>query len=193
MSKRKFDEVLAENAITSNAKSLTVQALENFKTFLDTPVPFGTEIYEWKSDEVLIDIFSFESANEFDLAVSVGQGGTIYYPLARVLASGGTEYQVGDVVKLRDADVTTVENPAYRDWVQNELSASSMKQKGEEPPRYGSNVIKTFGPHLFSLNPLLREENSKELYFKVRKSQIENKILDVDSLFAVESVPNTQS
>lgn len=182
MAKRNFEKVIADTVAATNYRSEADQAKEKFKAFLDAAIPEVSKVYDWAGNDVLIEIFSFEPENELDAAMGVGSGNTIYYPLARVLAAGSdTHLAVGDVVKLRDSEVTTVENPEYRAWMSNELSKSSMKQKGKEPARYGSNVVKTFGPYIFSLNPLERKD---ELYFKVPSSKIENRIVDVNYLFS---------
>lgn len=187
MSKRNFDDIVSKDLGTIDKKSQSKQAVEAFAGFKNGEIPGEVEAYNWKGTELLIEVFSFKPESELSLKVTHDRdhmGNSVYLPIARVLANGpDSDYKVGDIVKLNDSDVTTVENPKYKDWVKNELSNSNMKQKGDEPIRFGSNIVKTLGPSLFTLNPLKRDgEDLEALYFKVTDRRIENLIKNVDIL-----------
>lgn len=186
MSKRNFDNVVTDNLAAIDKKAQSKQAVEAFESFNSKVVPVEVNAYEWEDSEVLIEVFSFQPEDELTLQVNgngESLGNMVYLPIAKVLASGeGSKYSVGDVIKLRDSDVTTVENPDYREWVHNKLSKSNLKQKGDEPVRYGSNIVKTLGPFLFTLNPLKRDDNLSTIYFKISDAKVENKIKDVQVL-----------
>lgn len=187
MSKRNFDNIVSDNLASIDRKAQSKQAVEAFEVFSKKDTPVEASAYEWEGSELLIEVFSFQPEDELTLQVNGNGdnlGNFVYLPIARILANGpNSKYVVGDVVKLKDSDVTTVENPKYREWVSNKLSKSNLKQKGEEPLRYGSNIVKTLGPFLFTLNPLKRDnEDLDTLYFKVSDAKIENKIKDVQIL-----------
>lgn len=186
MSKRTFEDALIVKTVEAARAEETQSAIENLQKFIEKKIPKEVDAYEWVAGDVLIEVFSYSQDKDTYIQVSDGLdiGNIIYLPIAKIIATSDTsKYIVGDIVRLRDSDVTTVENPKYREWVNNSLSKSNLKQKGEEPPRYGSNIVKTMGPYYFNLNPIRRNNDEMELYFKIPESRIENKIKDVQVLF----------
>lgn len=192
MGKQTFDEAVASGITSISKADQTEQAIKAFMEFQKEPIPKQVEAYEWGGKELLIKVFKFEP--EDDLSIQINSKGDTsimnkirYFSIARVMAAGpDSKYKPGQIVKLRDRDTLTIESSQYRSWVDNDMSKSNVKQKGQEPVRFMSNIFQTFGQYAFVLNPFdlqgLDSGEDSGLY-KVTDSKIENPIRDVSLLF----------
>lgn len=193
--KRKFDGAVVKTLGVVDKKKEQKAIKEAFKEFIDLEIPSLVDVYEWKGTEVLLKVFKYKPKKE-NIQVSFelnSKGDTIqdtetrYFSFAKVFAAGpDSPYKVGEIVKLRDVDTMSIETQKYREWVDNPYSKSNLKQVGEEPQRYLSNIFPKWGPHVFVLNPLNVEDfdlgEDDDLY-KRDAAVVENRIKDVTLLF----------
>lgn len=193
MEKKDFNKIVSDNITEVDRKSQTQQAIEAFQEFQNKSIPKEVAAYTWEDKEVLIEIFSFEPEDELSLDLDTSASilnKVRYFSVARVLASGPeSKYKVGQLVKLKDRDTLTIENSAYKEWVNNPMSNSNMKQKGQEPPRFMSNIFQTFSQYTFILNPFdikSLDEGKDEGVYKIYDNKIENPIENVEILFDID-------
>ena len=196
MSNKTVFELSVKEGLTEKTKeSETANVVSEFREFIDRDIPKEVTAYVWEDNEVLIQVFKYKPKSEIN--IHVNQKGLTsddnkvrYFSFAKVLASGPTSrYKAGDLVKLRDIDTLTIESSAYKNWVDNPMSKSNLKQQGTEPQQYVSNIFKTFGTYVFILNPSdlkKLDSNLDEAIYKVSDPKIENIIKDVDLLLNID-------
>lgn len=192
MGKVKFDEAVVSGLNKLSAEQQTQQAKEAFIKFQEEDIPKEVDAYEWVDNDLLIKVFKFEPEDELSLQINAKGDTSIlnkvrYFSIAKVLAAGPrSKYEVGQIVKLRDRDTLTIESTKYKDWVNNDLSKSNLKQKGQEPVRFMSNIFQTYGQFAFVLNPFdiqALDSGEDSGIYKVTDSKVENPIKDVSILF----------
>lgn len=190
--KTNFDMVVNENLNKVSKIEETKQIITQFKNFLELKIPKEVGCYEWKDREILLKVFKYVPTDDSSIIINTsGDTNNVnkirYFSIGVVWAAGeASKFKEGDIVKLRDTDVLSIESTKYKEWIDNPLSKSNMKQKGEEPQRYVSNVYKTLGPYAFILNPFDLENLDSHIddgVYKVNDNLIENRIKNVDILY----------
>lgn len=163
---------------------------DDFLKWLDKPFPKFLDQHDIKAHELIILVYGFKPKEGPGQKLLLNeQGGTSNdlkhrtFSIAKVLKSGGeTGYEAGDIVKLYDFQVASIDNPEFSLWTHNENSKSNLKQIGQTPPKFLNNIGRFFGPKMISLNPLKTTlEEDDFLTFKVNPADISNKINDVRS------------
>lgn len=187
-----FDQLATLGLNSLDKKEQAKEAIEQFKEFRNQSVPKEVAAYTWAPGEVLIKVFKYTPGTKTNIQINAS-GDTSelnnvrYFSVAKVLASGPeSKYSVNDIVKLRDTDTLSIESSKYKTWVDNPMSKSNLKQKGEEPQRFISNIFKTLGPQAFILNPFDLENldaHVDDAVYKISERQIENPVANVEVLF----------
>lgn len=192
MAKTNFDEIVNDSLNVIDKAQETKLASDAFKSFIDKPITNLVNAYRWDDKDVLIEVFKYAPESEMSIQINAkGDTSDInkirYFSFAKVLAAGPeSKYKAGEIVKLRDTDSLSIETSKYKSWVDNPMSKSNLKQKGEEPQRYVSNIFKSLGPYAFILNPLdlaKLDSHVDDAVYKVSDAKIENVVKDVDILF----------
>lgn len=171
-------------AISEEAEYLTM--VETYKDFVKLDIPKMLDNYELLGNEVVIRVFHYDpstsAAGKFDVkAISAGPAATRTLALAKVLKAGpDARYKAGDIVRLRDFEAATIENPAYKKYV----SAVDKRPMGtaassEEPQRWVSNLANYFQEKIFIINPLKNTLDTEDFFtYKVSDGYISCKIID---------------
>lgn len=191
MAKENFDVEVSKRLQQVDKKQEVKDVKQAFRSFLEEPLPKEVKAYKWESGDTLIKVFLYAPTSEDALEID-SSGKTTdthkvrYFPFARVLAAEeGAKYQPGDLVKLRDTEVMSIESSKYIEWKNRPYQKGNLKAKGEEPPKYISNIYQTYGAYTFLLNPFDLEaidSQKDESIYKIPESKIENKVLDIDVL-----------
>lgn len=186
-----FDKVVNEGLNKISRKDQIDDTIKCFREFIDEEIPKEVNAYEWEGNETLIKVFKYIPKTHGALDINL-QGDTTdvskvrYYSFAKILAVGPeSKYKQGQIVKLRDTDTLTIESAKYKQWVNNPMSKSNLKQQGEEPLRYVSNIHANYAAFTFILNPFdlnKLDEHVDDCIYKVSDSKIENPVKDVELL-----------
>lgn len=131
-----------------------------FLEWLKEPLPDLLELHNVSGHDMIIEIFSYRP-NE-DGGILLDQAGTKSsslehrtFGVAKILKAGdASPYAPGDIVKLADFTVASIENPDYEMWVNNEYSKSNMRKVGETPPKFINNLARFYSNKMILLNPL---------------------------------------
>ena len=190
--KMEFDQLATSGLNSIDKKEQAKEAIEQFIRFRDQEIPKEVSAYTWGAGEVLIKVFKYTPATKTNIQIN-SSGDTSemnnvrFFSVAKVLASGPeSKYKVNDIVKLRDTETLSIESSKYKTWVDNPMSKSNLKQKGEEPQRFISNIFKSLGSQAFILNPFDLENldsHVDDAIYKITERQIENPISNVEVLF----------
>lgn len=181
--KRLTIDELASNELYENKRKEESEAVKaELLEFIKKEKPAEVDAYEFKKDEILIEVFT---KNFGDSDSELTSRKIRHFSIAKILAAGPDveDYAVGDIVKLRDSDTASVESSKYRDFAKSEMANSNLKQSGAEPPRFLSNIYEKYGKYAFILKPLDLDEIDGKVdrnIYKVPSGFIENKIINID-------------
>lgn len=184
----------AERAVFKHNVEKEQQAIfEDFDKWLEKPFPKFLDNHDIKPHELIILVYGFKPKSAPGQALLLDDSGRTSddlkhrtFSIAKVLKAGEEAgYSAGDIVKLYDFQVASIENPEYSMWMHNEYSKSNMKKVGQEPPKFLNNIGRYFGPKMIVLNPLKAVlEEDDFLTFKVLPSDIANPIKDARAFIA---------
>lgn len=150
---------------------------EKYKQFVeDKELIEACKPYEIFGQRLVVEIFAFDPSegDEERPTILLDQTGKSnkdleeprYYAVGKVLSVGSdVEYNIepGDFVSLNDWIATTIVNPFYSAWTQNELKNSNASRVGSEPLQKISNIRQlvrdTFIPTKISW-----EQSDKEMF-----------------------------
>jgi hypothetical protein len=198
IAKKSINDIVTEQtdkAVFKHNVEKEQQAIfDDFDKWLDKPFPKFLDNHDIKPHELIILVYGFKpnSAPGQKLFLD-GEGKRTSddlkhrtFSIAKVLKAGDEAgYSAGDIVKLYDFQVASIENPEYSMWMHNEYSKSNMKRVGEEPPKFLNNIGRYFGPKMIVLNPLKAVlEEDDFLTFKVLPSDIANSLKDARAFIA---------
>lgn len=182
------DEQIDRAKFKHDAEKEQEQIFEDFKAWTEKPDPKFLDQHLIKEHELIIRVYGFRPKKE-GAKIFLDHAGTRTsedlshrtFPIAKVLKAGkDAGYEAGTFVKLRDFEVSSIENPEYSMWLNNEYSKSNLRKVGSEPPKFLNNIGKYFGPKMIVLNPLKAKlEEDDFLTFKITPSDISNGLKDV--------------
>lgn len=181
------DEQMNKAAFKYNAEKEQAAIFEDFKSWVEKPFPKFLDNHDIKPHELIIRVYGFRPTTEGPKLLLDQSGRTSddlkhrTFSIARVLKAGPESgYSAGDFVKLRDFEVSSIENPDYSLWISNEYSKSNLRKIGQEPDKYLNNIGRFFGPKMVVLNPLKAKlEEDDFLTFKVAPSDVSNPLNNV--------------
>ena len=156
---------------------------EAYKKFLDEKIPELVDNYEWCDEDILIKVFHFDPAENSDDTFFINdeaQVDTLHtFGVARILAAGDkSRYKAGDIVKLKDYDTATIDNPQFTKW--KELVAKrpvKTEVKTKEPHSTINNLLYSYQDKMFVINPIKACNDYEDYFvFKLHDGFIQNKI-----------------
>lgn len=168
-----IDESVVERTKTKELRDDDVRSA--FRAFLDKPLP-SLDHYKFKGECLVVEVFCFVlKGNIINPTTESLVEDKFTFPLGKVLAVGdGSAYKVGDIVKLKDYETSTISNPMYEAWIANPYSKANVERVGKEPEPYLQNLWTMHGPKLFRINPLKQKLSSTDwLTFKFADAHIE--------------------
>lgn len=162
--KKEIEKRQALSAEVNQQKDTQEEVYSQYKDFLNEPIDSMFKAYNFKGRTAVVKVFGYKpkkTKNSVLLMDGSSSSDRHYrtFSVGKVLATGPeSEYSPGDIVKLRDWDTATMNNPRYEAWVNNPHNSSNMKKVGQEPPTSINNLMAKFSTRIFSVNPLLVEK-----------------------------------
>lgn len=174
-----------------NKRKIEERAIkEAFTLFLSQEIPKEASFHKLPTESLVVRIFRYIPTDEvMELtgrsSILLNQDGeksneihARILPVAKVLVAGPeTDYKAGDLVKMRDDETRTIENPRYEMWNNTPYDKSNMEKVGEAPPKYINKFFRTYGPNYFCLNPLKVEPDADDLLtIKIHQNRVSSQI-----------------
>lgn len=177
--------------VEKTEKTLIQKAVKkNFQEFLDQGIDPLIDNHDIKGESVVLRIFDYRPKKEDGIVsstLSLDLNGRTNldsryrtFPIGKILAAGDkSTYKKGDIVKLKDFEAGTIDNPRYEMWTNNPHNRSNMNKVGQEPPSTINNLMSIFKAKMFVINPLKLElDDDDYMTFKLFDANIENGIKD---------------
>lgn len=165
-----------------------LQIVDKYREFLEEPIPSIVDNYELRDMAVILKVFSYDPKTESAFTFEVGEEGSMVdmltiFSVAKVYAAGPeSKYKKGDIVKMRDYEVASIENPAYslyKEAMKERPLNAKVSDKVKVPEKNINNLMYYFQDKIFVLNPI-KKGNVKTDYFifQVSDANITNRIID---------------
>ena len=192
--KRRVEQQKAKESFQESSKleriALQNSIKDSFEKFIDADIDPLIDNHILSGQTVIIRVFDHRPKSEDrggvgTLAINLNglTNHDMYYrtfSIAKVLNAGPeSAYEQGDIVKLRDFETATIDNPRYEAWTNNPHNSSNMTKVGQEPPSTINNLMSIYKTKMFVMNPLKLELDDDDfITFKVFDANIDNPIKD---------------
>jgi hypothetical protein len=178
------DNVLAAKAKEKEdkeRKELQEKVNEKYVEFVNQPIDDLYNNHNFKGTTAIVKVFDYRPKEEESKIILLDGSSSASlnyrtFSIGKVMAVGpDSEYKPGDIVKLRDFDTSTIDNPRYEAWVNNPYNNSTMNKVGQEPPATINNLMAMYHKKIFSVNPLLVDKPEDDyVTFELMDANISN-------------------
>lgn len=140
-----------------------------FIQWVSEPIPEQIHGMSDEHEYLIADVFVISRETDvYDPGIERNAREEMTYPIAKVLQCGKffgldkegkprKSYAAGSLVRLKDLETMTIENPRYEIATQNQYTKSNLKQEGTTPPKWWQKLWDTHARRMFALDPFERD------------------------------------
>ncbi len=162
------------------------EILKAFDEFIKAELPVGSDLVEYREEQVVLKIFMYTPPKKTNLIASLDAKedatfGIRPYPIGRVIGVGAKaaeKYKAGDFVRLRDSEAAFIVNPAYDAWTKV-YEKGNMQKVGETPPKFISNFGRAFSNSRYTIDPFDADDEIVHDTYIVDQISVLGKIKDI--------------